>query len=227
MHLTRATSAPRLLVGVVTLALLAGCSGTSSDPATPAQTVTVTVDEPTAATDSTPVPTVPATTTGNASSTTTTAASVPSAPAPQAIGHRRGAPASYAAAVASLGAGKAAAAPAGGAFTSPTGNLRCAFTNGQGGCEVVQGRVAPPAGMTCAGDGAKDVGRVRFADGTAVIECNSDSIAAANTAPLPYGTRISLPGSSISCLSAVMGITCVDTASQHAFFVAKGTFVTF
>lgn len=113
------------------------------------------------------------------------------------------------------------------AFRTPSGNIFCAVSGTEPGCELGEGRAAPPAGVCdTGGGGATDVGRVVFSDGTPTAICNSDTIVTPGAATLAYGSVASGPDS-IRCLSAEIGVTCVDDSSQHGFFLARGMYLLF
>ena len=57
--------------------------------------------------------------------------------------------------------------------------------------------------------------------------CNSDTIRQGTAATLAYGVRTGPSLGSVACLSEEFGMTCVDEASRHGFFLARDTFVTF
>ncbi len=198
-----------------------------NDAGTPVVTVTVTpTDEaaatPTSATPSS-VPTVAATPTAPSSTTPTT----PTVPTALAAGAQRGAPHSYAEASRSIRSGRESAR-VDGVFVSPSGNIFCTIGVGSTpACEVADGRTKPPEDGICSADGPKDVGRIELTGAGAVPVCNSDTVRRGTPPTLPYGSRAEAPGSTVSCLSERVGVTCVDSATEHGFFVAKRTFVTF
>jgi len=197
--------------------LLAGC-GVTDIPSAP-KTVTVLVDPP-----STSAPGTPATETPVPTQTAPSSTALPTA---LAAGAQRGAPHSFAEASARVAGAKAAAGVTS-AFVSPSGNLRCVVTGGAPApaCEVVDGRVAPPRPGTCKPGGATDIGRIELTAGGAVPVCNGDTVTHADVPTLVYGSRTSAPGP-VQCVSEESGVTCVDQAHQHGFFLARRTFVTF
>ncbi|WP_076261621.1 hypothetical protein [Intrasporangium flavum] len=204
------------LAALLLAGLLGGC-GVTDIPSAP-KTVTVLVDPPSASASApateTPVP-------------TETAPSSTAVPTALAAGAQRGAPHSFAEAAARV----AGAKPAGGvtsAFVSPSGNLRCIVTGGAPApaCEVVEGRVTPPQPGLCAPGGASDIGRIELRAGGAVPVCNGDTVTHADAPKLEYGSRTTAAGP-VQCVSEETGVTCVDQAHQHGFFLARRTFVTF
>lgn len=209
----------RVAPAVLVLALVAGCGAT--DIPTPRRTVTVYVDPPGSTQSSSATP-------------STTVQATPASPSPSgvptslAVGRQRGAPHSYAEAKARID-GAPAAAGVTDRFRSPTGNIVCAAGGSSrplAACEVEQGRIDPPLPSICPPDGPKDIGRIELGESGAVPVCNSDSIREGGEPELPYGSRTAATGS-VSCISEEFGVTCVDSSTQHGFFLARGTFVTF
>lgn len=202
------------LVGV---ALVAGCGAT--DIPTPRRTVTVTVDAPAPAGTSEPAP---ASTSAPTSSPTT--AAVPTA---LAVGRQRGAPKSFAEAKGRIDAARPAA-NVGARFASPTGNIVCVRGTGDVAvaCEVEEGRIAPPLPTICSDGAAPDIGRIELRRDGAVPVCNSDTIREGREPRLAYGARTA-PSGTTACISEQFGVTCIDESSQHGFFLARDTFVTF
>ena len=195
----------RLLAGVVTLAvvpvLVSACGG-GGDPATP-RTTTITV---------TPTP-------GGSTTTSTTTTTPPVQP-----------PRTYQQAMQHFAAAKVDAA-AKAQFTSPTGNIFCSVAASGDvppGCEVREGRIAPPAG-TCdtGGGGAKDVGRIEWSGDTPKPVCNSDTMIQPGVPVLQYGSIAKSQGSPFECLSESIGMTCINTAGKKGFFLAKGAYQIF
>jgi hypothetical protein len=195
----------RALAGIVILAvvpLLVSACGAGGDPAAP-RTTTVTVTPP-GGTSTTP------------STTTTTPPVQPPKTYQQAMQH-------FAAAKVD-----AAAKPQ---FTSPTGNIFCSVAASGDvppGCEVRDGRIAPPAG-TCdtGGGGAKDVGRIEWSGDTPKPVCNSDTMIQPGVPVLQYGSIAKAQGSPFECLSETIGMTCINTAGKKGFFLAKGAYQIF
>ena len=72
-----------------------------------------------------------------------------------------------------------------------------------------------------------DIGRIELSDKGARPVCNSDTIRRDDAPSLPYGSRTDPSLGSVACVSEESGMTCVDAASQHGFFIARETFVTF
>ena len=200
-------------------ALLTGCGAT--DIPSPRRTVTVFVDAPGA------TPTTSASTTASAAGTTRPQDSARSVPTALAVGRQRGAPHSYAEARARLDAASPTAA-ATDRFQSPTGNIVCTIggSPSRAACEVEKGRIDPPLPSICAPDGPKDVGRIELDASGALPVCNSDTVREGDEPELPYGTRTSSAGP-VGCVSEEFGVTCVDASTQHGFFLARDTFVTF
>ena len=193
-----------------------------TDLPTPRRTVTVTVDAPGAATQASPtsVPTVTATPTTPATST--------AAPMTIAVGRQRGAPHSYDEAKQRIDG--ATPADVGSVFQSPTGNITCSSAGGEGvavTCDVAKGRSDAPASAPCPAGGPRDIGRIELTAAGARPVCNSDTIRQGAAATLPYGVRTGRSLGSVACLSEEFGMTCVDDASKHGFFLARDTFVTF
>jgi hypothetical protein len=207
-------------VGSVAVLALSAC-GMTDIPA-PRRTVTVTVDAPGGATGTsqTAVPTVSATPTTPPSST--------AAPTSLAVGKQRGAPHSFDEAKQRIDA--ATPAEVGSIFQSPTGNITCTTRGGPGvvmTCDVAKGRSAAPAAAPCPPGGPSDIGRIELTTGGARPVCNSDTIRQGAAATLAYGVRTGPSLGSVACLSEEFGMTCVDEASRHGFFLARSTFVTF
>lgn len=206
-----------VLVALLLAGALGGC-GVTDIPSAP-KTVTVLVDPP-----STPAPGPSGADTSIPTQTAPGSTEVPTA---LAAGAQRGAPHSFAEAAVRL----AGAKPAGGvtsAFVSPSGNLRCVVTGAPQApaCEVVDGRVTPPQPGLCPPGGAADIGRIELRASGAVPVCNGDAVTHADVPTLEYGSRTSAPGS-VQCVSQQAGVTCLDQAHQHGFFLARRTFVTF
>ena len=93
-------------------------------------------------------------------------------------------------------------------------------------CEVAQGRIPPPLPTICRAGGPKDIGRIELGASGAVPVCNSDTIRLGSEPKLAYGARTA-PSGTTACLSEEFGVTCIDTAGRHGFFLARDTFVTF
>jgi hypothetical protein len=206
-------------VGAATMLALSACGMT--DLPAPRRTVTVTVDAPGGATTSaTPAPTVAA---------TATAAPLSSAlPTSLAVGRGRGAPHSFDEAKQRIDA--APVADMGTTFQSPTGNITCSTKGGSGvlmTCDVARGRSTPPASAPCPEGGPADIGRIELTAAGARPICNSDTIRRGTAATLPYGSRTAPSLGSVACLSEEFGMSCVDEAGRHGFFLARDTFVTF
>jgi hypothetical protein len=199
---------------------LAACGMT--DMPTPRRTVTVTVDAPSATggTSPTSVPTVSATPTTPSTSTVV--------PTSLAMGKQRGAPHSYDEAKQRID--RATSADVGSVFQSPSGNITCSTAGGGGvvvTCDVAKGRSDAPASVPCPPGGPSDIGRIELTTAGARPVCNSDTIRQGAAATLAYGVRTGTSLGSVACLSEEFGMTCVDDASQHGFFLARDTFVTF
>ncbi len=197
--------------------LLASCGAT--DIPTPRRTVTVTVDAPSTAPAGTP-----AATPTQVPTSTPTSTDVPTA---LAVGRLRGAPSSFAEAKARLDAARPAAS-VGDRFRSPSGNIVCrrSADPATAACEVAKGRVDPPLPTICPASGPQDIGRVELSARGALPVCNSDTIGTGGEPELGYGSRTP-PSGTVSCLSETVGVTCIDEASRHGFFLARDTFRTF
>ncbi len=203
---TRPRRLLRALAGVGALALVplvvGACGG--GDPVTP-RTTTITVTPPApggSSTSATP-------------STTTTAAATP--------------PKSYEQAMQHFAAGKVDAG-AKAQFTSPTGNIYCSISPSGDvapGCEVRDGRIAPPAGTCDSGGGAKDIGRIEWQGDTPKPVCNSDTMIKPGATVLQYGSIATVQGSPFRCISETIGMTCLNTAGKKGFFLAKGAYAVF
>jgi hypothetical protein len=205
-------------VVVAASAALAGC-GVTDIPSAP-RTVTVYV----------PGPTDTATSTATLSPGSTALPQTPSSgiPTSLAAGRQRGAPHSFAEANARIDAARVAGGVAS-SFRSPSGNIVCVTgaSDPRASCEVAAGRSTPPLPSICPSDGPQTIGRIELGSAGAVPVCNSDTIRQGSPAPLPYGSRTDPSLGSIACVSEQAGMTCVDTSTQHGFFLARGTFVTF
>jgi len=192
-----------------------------TDLPTPRRTVTVTVDAPAGvATTTTSATTTTATPTASATS------SIP--PTSLAVGRQRGAPRSFDEAKQRIDA--APAADVGTTFQSPTGNVTCSASGGPGvvmTCDVARGRSTPPEAAPCPEGGPTDIGRLELTNAGARPVCNSDTLRRDTAATLPYGVRTGPSLGSVACLSQEFGMTCVDDAGRHGFFLARDTFVTF
>lgn len=197
--------------------LLASCGATDLPSAR--RTVTVTVDPPgpaaTGAGAATP------------SAIPTAAASSADLPTAMAAGKQRGAPRSFAEAKARIDKAKPDPKVTT-RFVSPTGNIVCQRSTDStaAACEVAQGRISPPLPTVCAAQGPKDIGRIELRQDGAYPVCNSDSIRRGGEPTLAYGSRTQ-PSGTTACLSEEYGVTCIDTATGHGFFLARETFVTF
>jgi hypothetical protein len=56
--------------------------------------------------------------------------------------------------------------------------------------------------------------------------CKSDTIRTGGEPELGYGWRTQ-PSGTTACLSESVGVTCIDEATRHGFFLARDTFATF
>jgi len=209
-----------LVATVAVAALLASCGAT--DAASGRPTVTVTVDPPAGTTGGTSGA-------GGAARSTIPTAAATSAELPTAMaaGKQRGAPKSFAEAKARIDKAKPDPKVTT-RFVSPTGNIVCQRSTDStaAACEVAEGRIAPPLPTVCAAQGPKDIGRIELRQDGAYPVCNSDSIRRGGEPTLAYGSRTQ-PSGTTACLSEEYGVTCVDTATGHGFFLARETFVTF
>ena len=206
-----------VLASVAVSCVLASC-GTTDIPS-PRRTVTVTVDAPSAGSSGTSAATPTPVPTASAASVT-----IPTA---LAAGPQRGAPKSFDEAKRRIDAAK----PAAGVrdrFQSPSGNIVCrrSTDSSAAACEVAQGRVPPPLPTICRAGGPKDIGRIELGSSGAVPVCNSDTIRLGSEPKLGYGARTE-PSGTTACLSEESGVTCIDEAGRHGFFLARDTFVTF
>lgn len=148
-------------------------------------------------------------------------------PTKLAVGHQRGAPHSFAEARARLARAKVDGRVHG-TFRSPSGNIACDVSNSAtiARCILDAGRVEVPARL-CPGDGTDRVRGVELTDTGAFPVCEGQVAAAEQAPKLPYGSRTVVPDSPFTCLSELVGVTCVDTDYERGFFLAKNTFVTF
>lgn len=206
-----------ILASVAVSCVLASC-GTTDIPS-PRRTVTVTVDAPSAGSSGTSAATPTPVPTASAASVT-----IPTA---LAAGPQRGAPKSFDEAKRRIDAAK----PAAGVrdrFQSPSGNIVCrrSTDSSAAACEVAQGRVPPPLPTICRAGRPKDIGRIELGSSGAVPVCNSDTIRLGSEPKLGYGARTE-PSGTTACLSEESGVTCIDEAGRHGFFLARDTFVTF
>jgi len=97
---------------------------------------------------------------------------------------------------------------------------------GPKGCEINEGAIKDPA--VCSGvPVSKYVGRVEFIHGRATPVCNTDTIRTPNPKTLPYGSAAKVRGSSITCLSETIGVTCINLAKTEGFFLHRGEYVIF
>lgn len=116
-------------------------------------------------------------------------------------------------------------------FTSPTGNIFCSIAASGGipaGCEIKDGRIAPPAGMCdTEGGAARDIGRIEWSGDTPKPICNSDSMISPGAVVLQYGSIATVAGSPLQCLSETIGMTCINTSGKKGFFLAKGAYKIF
>ncbi|MEW1954862.1 hypothetical protein [Terrabacter sp. NPDC080008] len=205
-----------LVAAVGAVALLASCGSTDQPSTRP--TVTVTVDPPTGASG---------TGAGSPSAIPTATATSADLPTAMAAGAQRGAPKSFEEAKARIDKAKPDATVTT-RFVSPTGNIVCQRSTDStaAACEVAKGRVSPPLPTVCPAQGPKDIGRVELRQDGAYPVCNRDSIRKGGEPTLPYGSRTQ-PSGTTACISEEYGVTCIDTATAHGFFLAKDTFVTF
>lgn len=202
------------LAAVAVACLLASCGAT--DIPSPRRTVVVTVDAPaTSSAAPTPAP--------STAVPTTSATSTP-VPTALAVGKQRGAPKSFAEAKSRIDAAKPSSV--GAAFRSPTGNIVCRGAGAAVACEVLQGRTRPPVPSLCPPGGATDIGRIELGPAGARPVCNTDTIRTGSEPALAYGSRAQ-PSGTTACLSETTGMTCIDAAGRHGFFLARNTFVTF
>jgi len=112
-------------------------------------------------------------------------------------------------------------------FVLPSGNIYCAIAvRALKGCEINEGAIKDPA--VCSGvPVSKYVGRVEFIHGRATPVCNTDTIRTPNPKTLPYGSAAKVRGSSITCLSETIGVTCINLAKTEGFFLHRGEYVIF
>jgi hypothetical protein len=206
-----------VLASLAVVSLLASCGAT--DIPSPRRTVTVTVDAPSTAPAETPEPTQ--------TEVPTSAPTATPVPTALAAGRLRGAPRSFAEAQGRIDAAPPAASVTD-RFRSPSGNIVCRRSTdaGTAACEVAKGRVDPPLPSICPAGGPPDIGRIELGPGGALPVCNSDTIRTGGEPELGYGKRTQ-PSGTTACLSESFGVTCIDTASRHGFFLARDTFVTF
>jgi hypothetical protein len=206
-----------VLAAVAVSCVLASCGAT--DIPSPRRTVTVTVDAPSAGSSGTSAATPTPVPTASAASVT-----IPTA---LAAGAQRGAPKSFDEAKGRIDAAKPAAG-VGDRFQSPSGNIVCrrSTDSSAAACEVAQGRIPPPLPTICHAGGPTDIGRIELGASGAVPVCNSDTIRLGSEPKLAYGSRTE-PAGTTACLSEEVGVTCIDTAGRHGFFLARDTFVTF
>jgi hypothetical protein len=203
---------PAIVLGVVAVLALAACS---SERPGPSATVTVWVD-----------PAAGAETTASAETPSAEpTSSQPEIPVELTAGHLRGAVRSYEEAQQHIDDARRSEELA--AFRSPSGNIFCRIGPGQAACEVREGRVGPPIDGLCGESAATDVGRLELAEGRATPVCNTDSIRDPGAPKLAYGLRATVPDVEVTCLSEESGVTCVDPATEHGFFIARGSFTTF
>lgn len=112
-------------------------------------------------------------------------------------------------------------APACDDFASPTGNIRCFGTAGNGGfveCDIASGLKPPPAKGSCDLD---QPGLVVKTNGAAAPDCRGDPTPAGlddHIPALPYGHSWSRFG--LSCTSRITGITCRN-GDGHGFFLSR------
>lgn len=222
MHGRRGRMPSRALLVVAALpplALVTGCGAT--DIPSPRPTVTVYVDPPGGAR-------APGqTATPSAAGTVQRQDAASTVPTALAVGRQRGAPHSYAEARAHLDAASPTAAAID-RFRSPTGNIVCTIggSPSRAACEVEKGRIDPPLASICPPDGPKDIGRIELDASGAFPVCNSDTLREGDEPQLAYGTRTAST-QAVGCVSEEFGVTCVDASTEHGFFLARDTFVTF
>ncbi len=206
-------------MGALTV-IVAGCGVT--DIPSPRRTVTVYVD-PTGS------PSSPAQATTAPPPSTQSPAPTTQLPISLAAGRQRGAPHSFAEAQQRIAGARIAGGTAA-AFQSPSGNISCVTGRGPdqlAACELAKGRIAPPLPTICVAGGPTDIGRIELSDKGARPVCNSDTIRQGGAPTLAYGSRTDPALGAVACLSEETGMTCVDAATQHGFFIARDTFVTF
>jgi hypothetical protein len=110
-------------------------------------------------------------------------------------------------------------------FVTPSGNIYCNVgTTGPKGCEINAGAVVDPD--VCSGNPVSDrVGRIEFRRGRAVPVCNTDTIRKPGARVLKYGQATKI--GRFACLSARMGVTCINLTKPEGFFLHKGEYVIF
>ena len=216
----RSLRAGGALVAVAAALVVSSC-GVTDIPSAP-RTVTVLVDPPSASTavGGTAQP-------GTGTVPTETARPTP-VPATLAVGRQRGAPHSYAEAQARVDAA-AAAEGVTTDFASPSGNIRCRVGGASAtpACDLAAGRVSPPLPTICLAGGPQDIGRIELTDRGAFPVCNADTLSRDGLPTLEYGRRTADSAAPVRCLSEEAGVTCIDAAHGHGFFLARETFVTF
>ncbi len=206
-----------VLVSLAVPSLLASCG--AADLPSPRRTVTVTVDAPAEPSAEAP--------TSAPSEVPTSAPTSTLVPRALAVGRQRGAPKSFEEAKGRIDAARPAASVRE-RFRSPTGNIVCRrdTNSGDASCEVEKGRIAPPLPTICPAGGPTDIGRIELGPNGARPVCNSDTIGTGGEPELGYGARTE-PSGTTACLSETFGVTCIDEAGRHGFFLARDTFVTF
>lgn len=110
-------------------------------------------------------------------------------------------------------------------FETPSGNIYCVLDDDAipPSCEIGLGGVRDPA---ICGDGpSPTVGRIEFADDGGVVPlCNSDTIRTPGPPILGYGAVAAWAGVPVQCLAEEIGVTCVNTATEQGFFLARGRY---
>ncbi len=207
-----------VLAAVAVSCVLASCGVT--DIPSPRRTVTVTVDAPSAGSSGTSAATPTPVPTASAASVT-----IPTA---LAAGPQRGAPKSFDEAKRRIDAAKPAAGVAR-PVPEPQRQHRVPAQHRLQRCRV-RGRAGTRSPRPCprsAGrEDPKDIGRIELGSSGAVPVCNSDTIRLGSEPKLGYGARTE-PSGTTACLSEEFGVTCIDEAGRHGFFLARDTFVTF
>lgn len=110
-------------------------------------------------------------------------------------------------------------------FETESGNIYCAVGVSAipPSCEISQGSVRDPA--VCNGAPTPFVGRLEIFRGRARAICNTDTIRMASPAVVAYGTAVR--GRGVKCLVEEIGVTCISTTSFEGFFLHRGEYVIF
>ena len=108
-------------------------------------------------------------------------------------------------------------------FRSPTGNIGCVILDGTARCDIAKRLWKPPT-RPAACPREVDFGQGVEVDssGEGHLVCAGDAALDPTATPLAYGDG-SVEGS-FTCVSAITGMTCINRADRHGFFISRESY---